>query len=116
MASTINHPITTFTELNSFIINTESFAILAFSEPNSFGQYWLERMEQKVESSAISNLNFRIELPSQRNELSVLTRAGGGPIIFFIRNRKIIAKSMGRVSEYDFMKHLNQIQSITQAA
>lgn len=109
-------PITDFNELSSFIINTVTPTILAFSAPNTFGQYWLERMYRTITLIYAPELVFKINVVQKRDKLAVLTREGGGPIIFFIKDRQIIAKSMGRVSEEDFMNHLEGIYPMSQAA
>ena len=108
--------ISNFNELSSFIINTVSPTILAFSVPNTFGQYWLERMEQTLKNPYTPNLDFKINIVQKMDELEILTREGGGPVIFFIKDRKIIAKSLGRVSEKDFMRQLDSIYPMSQAA
>lgn len=111
----INH-ISNFKELSSLIINTVSPTILAFSVPNTFGQYWLERMEGTLTPFFTNSLIFKINIVQKTDELEVLTREGGGPVIFFIKDRQIIAKSLGRVSEKEFMKQLNSIYPMSQAA
>lgn len=105
-----------FNELNSFIINTVSPTILALAAPDTFGQFWLERMKRTMVNSSYTDLIFNITLTQESNELAILTKEGGGPIIFFIKDRQIVEKSMGRVSEHDFMNHLNSIYPISQAA
>ena len=111
----ISH-ISNFNELSSFVINTVSPTILALTEPNTFGQYWLERMNQTIAPLFTTDLLFRINIIQRIDELEILTREGGGPIIFFIKDRKIVRKSMGRVSEKDFMEQLNSIYPISLAA
>ncbi len=105
-----------FTELNSFIINTVSPTILAFTAPDTFGQYWLTRMERMLAISSMPNLSFKILITQEKDELKILTNEGRGPVIFFIKDRKIVAKSLGRVSEKDFMRDLDCIYSLGQAA
>lgn len=116
MTNTSLDKIANFNELSSCITNTASPTILAFVAPNTFGQYWLERMERNLAHLFTPNLTFRLIIVQEIDELAILTREGGGPIIFFVKDRQIIAKSMGRVSERDFMNQLSSIYSMSQAA
>lgn len=109
--------ITNFEELDSHIINTTVPTVLAFTSPNTFGKIWLLRMRQHLDLFYDLNLSFRIITNDKMDELAIMTQAGGEPVIFFIQNRKIIAKSLGRVSESNFMKNLKKIYpAIGQAA
>lgn len=108
--------LTNFNELNSLIINSVSPTVLAFAKPNSFGQFWLEKMNRQLTQMNILHLTFHFQMTQDADELAILTKEGGGPVLFFIKNRKIVAKSMGRVSEYEFMEKLSSIYSLSQAA
>lgn len=103
MKNISKHHLHNFNDLNNFITNTVSPTILAFTTRKTFGQYWLEKMEQALADSFRSALTFNIIIQQKTDELKILTRVGEGPVIFFIKNRRIVTKSIGKVSEIDFM-------------
>lgn len=89
MENILKTPIATFSDLSAFIVNTEMPTILAFSQPNTFGRYWLNKMEQHIRLLFLPNLVFRTELNLPHTELSILTVEGGGPVIFLLATEKL---------------------------
>lgn len=106
MKNISKHHLQNFNDLYSFITNTVSPTILAFTTRKTLGQYWLEKMEQRLAHSFRSALTFNIIIHQKTDELKILTRVSGGPVIFFIKNRRIVTKSIGKVSEIDFKRKL----------
>ena len=113
--NTISKP-TNFKDLNDIVLNTVEPTILIFVKNNTFGHYWTERIERDLEDLYTPNLSFQKVISLPQHELNVLTDAGGGPVIFFIRNHQIMEKSLGRISRKEFMDNVKKIYPSLMAA